>query len=101
MRSPGVVVDTPVLNDHLCLLQAVEDLTIQAFVPELCSVIPASLQAAPILLPCPCKTSICRSFVTICSAANLFLGIVLLLSRLILSHRLVQKRPVRSPVLAP
>jgi transposase len=33
------------------------------------------------LLPCPCSTSIGRSFVTICSAANLFLGIFLLLPR--------------------
>jgi hypothetical protein len=35
MRPSGVVVNTPVLDDHLSLLQAVEDLTIQAFVPEL------------------------------------------------------------------
>jgi hypothetical protein len=83
MRPSGVVVNTPVLDDHLSLLQAVEDLAIQAFVPELCSVIPASLQADAILLPCPCITSICRSLVTICSAAKFFLGIFLLLPRLI------------------
>jgi hypothetical protein len=35
--------------------------------------------------------------VTICSAPSRFFGIFLLLSRLILSQRLVQKRPVRSP----
>ena len=83
MRPSGVVVDAPVLDDHLSFLQTVEDLAIQAFVSEFRSVIPASLQAAAMLLPCPCITSICRSFVTICSAPNLFLGIVILLPRLI------------------
>lgn len=38
----------------------------------------ASLQAAETLLLCPCITSICRSFVTICLATNLFLGIFFL-----------------------
>lgn len=57
MRSSSVVVNAPVLDDHLSPLQAIEDLAIQAFVSELCSVIPASLQADAILLPCPCITS--------------------------------------------
>jgi hypothetical protein len=49
-----------------------------------------------IVLPCPCSTSIWRSFVTICSAASFFLAIFFLLSSSILSYRLVQKKPVRS-----
>ncbi|MEO6608435.1 MAG: hypothetical protein ABIN69_08195 [Aestuariivirga sp.] len=47
-------------------------------------------------MPCACSTSIWRSFVTICSAASLFLAIFFLLSSSILSHRLVQKKQVRS-----
>ncbi|MDP1701653.1 MAG: hypothetical protein Q8L53_11950 [Aestuariivirga sp.] len=47
-------------------------------------------------MPCPCSTSIWRSFVTICSAASLFRAICFLLSSSILSYRLVQKKPVRS-----
>ena len=39
---------------------------------------------------------VCRSFVTISSAPNLLFGIFHLLSKPILSYRLVQKRPVRS-----
>jgi len=50
-----------------------------------------AIHGAATLLPCPCKTSIYCSFVTICSASNLFLGIIFL-SRLIVSHRLVQSR---------
>ena len=96
VRSSGVVVNAPVFNDHRGLLQAIEYLTVQAFVAELRSVVPTPLRAAAIHLPCPCKTSICRSFVTICSAPNLFLGIILLPPRLILTHRLVQKTPGRS-----
>lgn len=97
MWALGVVVDAPALYHDLRLFQAVEDLAIEAFIPEFCSVVPASLQAAARLLPCPCRTSICRSFVTICSAPNRRpLGIAPSPSRLILSSRLVQKRPVRS-----
>ena len=96
MRTFGVVVDAPHLDDCWRFLETVEDLTIEAFVPELCSVVPASLQATAIVLPCACKTSIWRSFVTICSAANLFLAIFFLFSSSTLSHRLVQKKPVRS-----
>ena len=58
--------------------------------------VPASLQATAIVLPWACNTSIWRSFVTICSAFSLFLAIFLLLSSSILSHRQVQKKPVRS-----
>ena len=35
MRPFGVVVDAPTFDDCLGLLQAVKDLAIQAFVPEL------------------------------------------------------------------
>ena len=34
MRAFGVVVDAPLLDNHLCLPEAVEDLTIEAFIPE-------------------------------------------------------------------
>ena len=73
-----------------------ENIAVQVFASELRSVIPAPLHAAATLLPCPCNTSICRNFVTACSSFDPFLGIVLLVSGLILSHRLVPKRPVRS-----
>src|SRR5262245_6037990 len=63
----------------------------------LCAALPVSLQAAARLLPCPCSTSICRSLMTICSVPNRRpLGIGPSPSRLILSSRLGQKRPVRS-----
>ena len=96
MRTFGGVVDAPFLNDHLRFFEAVEDFTIQTFIPEFCSVVPASLLATAIVLPCACSTSIWRSFLTICSAASLFLAIFFLLSSSILSHRLVQKKMVMS-----
>jgi hypothetical protein len=86
MRPPGVVVDAPIFDHFLSLLHAVEDLSVQAFVSELCSVIPASLQAEAMLLPFPCITAICRSFVTICSAPNRPLGMALLLPQAKFSH---------------
>ena len=94
MRTFGVVVDAPFLDDHLGFLETVEDLAIEAFIPELCSVVPASLQARAIVLPEGCNTLIWQSFITICSAASLFLAIFFLLASSILSYRLVQKKPV-------
>src|SRR5918998_1065305 len=35
MRAHRVVVPTPVLDDHLCLLQCVEDLSFQKLIPKL------------------------------------------------------------------
>jgi len=35
MRSFGVVVATPFLDDHLCLLEATEDFSVEQFVPKL------------------------------------------------------------------
>lgn len=35
MRPSFVVVDTPLFDDHLGFLKAVEDLAVQRFVPEL------------------------------------------------------------------
>ena len=57
---------------------------------------PASLQAAAMLLHWLCRTYTCRSFVTICSAPNLFFGIGLLFPGYLLSFHLVQKMPVMS-----
>ena len=51
MRTFGVVVDAPFLDDHLGFLETVADLAIEAFIPELCSVVPASLKATAIVLP--------------------------------------------------
>ena len=96
MRPSGVIVDAPVFDDQLTLLHAVEDLSTQAFVSEFYSVLPASLQADAMLFLFPCITSICRSFVTNCWAANFFLGIFFSSPGQILSFRLVQKKPVRS-----
>ena len=96
----GVVVDAPFIDDHLGFLETVEDLAIEAFIPELCSVVPASLQATAIVLPWACNASIWRSFVTICSAASLFLAIFFLLSSSILSYRLLQKKQLRSQLSA-
>ena len=72
MRTFGVNVSAPHLDDHLCFLETAEEFAVEAFVQELCSVVPASLQATEIVLPWACNTSIWRSFVTICSAASLF-----------------------------
>lgn len=74
-----LVVDAPSLDDRLNLLQALEHLAVQAFVPDLCSVVRASLQAVAMVLRRPCDTPICGGFVTIYSAANLFRGMFLLL----------------------
>jgi hypothetical protein len=61
--------------DHdLSLFQAVEDFQLEALIPELCSEIPASLQASAVLLPWARCTSIWRNFAMICSELNLFFG---------------------------
>jgi hypothetical protein len=65
---------SPLLDDNLSLFQAVEDLSVKQFDPELCCDIPASRQATGVGLPCAIDTSIWRSSVTICSALNLFFG---------------------------
>ena len=35
MRPPRVVMDSPVFDHHLCFPEAVENLAVEAFVPEL------------------------------------------------------------------
>src|SRR5476651_2629792 len=65
---------SPLLDDDLSFFQTVEDLSVEQFVPELCSDMPASRQATGVGLPCAIDTSIWRSSVTICSALNLFFG---------------------------
>src|SRR5918997_465211 len=74
MRPHTVVVIAPRADDHLSFLEAVEDLQLQALVPELCSEMAASLQARAMLLPCASCTSIWRSLAMICSGLNLFFG---------------------------
>lgn len=56
-----------------------------------CDACPVSGAATGVGLPSAIDTSIWRSSVTICSALNLFFGMAKLLSKLILSQRLVQK----------
>jgi len=51
MWSDGVVVFSPLLDDDLGFLQAVEDLTVQELVAQFCSEIPASRQAIGVGLP--------------------------------------------------
>jgi hypothetical protein len=87
---------SPLLDDDLCFFQAAEDLSVEQFVPELCSDMPASRQATGVGLRCAIDTSIWRSSVTICSALNLFFGMTQAPFQAILSQRLVQKSPVRS-----
>jgi len=65
---------SPLLDNNLCLFQAVEDFSIQQLIAELCCDIPASRQATGVAFPCAIETSIWRSSVTICSALNLFFG---------------------------
>ena len=63
-------------DHHLSLLEAVEDLQLQALIPELCSEMAASLQAGALLLPWANCTSIWRNMAMICSGLNLLFGIV-------------------------
>jgi hypothetical protein len=65
---------SPLLDNDLCFLQAVEDFAIQQLIAQFCCDIPASRQASGAALPCAINTSIWRSSVTICSALNLFFG---------------------------
>src|SRR5918997_7058448 len=74
MRPHTIVVVLPSAEDHLGLLEAVEDLQLQALVPELCSEMAASLQASAMLLPWASCTSIWRSLAITCSELNLFFG---------------------------
>src|ERR671913_2259075 len=74
MRPHAVVVVPPGADDHLSFFEAVEDLQLQALVPELCSEMAASLQASAILLPWASCTSIWRNVAMICSGLNLFFG---------------------------
>jgi hypothetical protein len=62
------------LDDNLSFFQAVEDLSIEELIAELCCDISAVRQASGADLPCAIDTSIWRSSVTICSALNLFFG---------------------------
>ena len=69
-----MIVIAPSPNDHLSLLEAIEELQLQALIPELCSEMAASLQASAMLLPWASCTSIWRSLAMIYSGVNLFFG---------------------------
>ena len=75
MRSNGVVVPTPALDDDLGLLERVEDLAVEQLVPELTSVTLIERIASATGRPCAVSTSTCRSFATISSGLCLFLDI--------------------------
>ena len=92
MGSGGVVVAAPLSDDGLGLLQAVEDLSVQQLVTQLCD-IPASRHAIGADLPCDIKTSIWRSKITICSALKRFFGITRFLSKSVSLKPLGTKRP--------
>ncbi len=55
---------SPLLDQHLCLLQRVEDLVIEKLVPELCSEMPRRRHTSPVLCPCESKTSASRRIAT-------------------------------------
>jgi hypothetical protein len=71
----AVAVIAPGTDHDLTLFQAVEDLQLQALIPELCSELATSLQASAMLLPWASCTSIWRGFAMICSELNLFFGV--------------------------
>src|SRR3712207_7754271 len=74
MRPHAIVMIPPGTHHHLSFSQAVEDLQLQALVPELCSEMAASLQASAMLLPWASCTSIWRNVAITCSGLNLFFG---------------------------
>jgi hypothetical protein len=86
-------VAAPLSDDALGLLQAVEDLSVQQLVTQLCYDIPASRHAIGADLPCDIKTSIWRSKITICSALKRFFGITSFLSKPVSIKPLGKKRP--------
>jgi hypothetical protein len=65
---------SPLLDDNLRFLQAVENFSIQQLIAQFCSDMSASRQAPGVAFTCAIDTSIWRSSVTICSALNLFFG---------------------------
>src|SRR5918997_3317268 len=73
VRSKGVVVPTPALDDDLGLLERGEDLAVEQLVPELTSVTPIERIASATLRPCETSTSTWRSLATISSGLCLFL----------------------------
>ena len=72
VRPDGGVVAAPVFDEYLGFVQRVEDLALEQFIPEACTVTPICLTASAIGLLCPCSTSICRSFDTISSGLSHF-----------------------------
>ena len=74
MGPHAVVVIALGADDHLGLIHAVEDLQLQALVPELCSEMAASLQASAMLLPWASCTLIRRNVTIACSGLNLLFG---------------------------
>ena len=67
VRSDGVVVAPPALDDDLGFTQRVEDLAVEQFVTKTTSLTPIWRIASTMPWPCETRTSTCRSFVTISS----------------------------------
>ncbi|HZL38931.1 MAG TPA: hypothetical protein VFC45_01470 [Pseudolabrys sp.] len=75
MRPPLLFVPlAPLLDDDQGFLQAVEDLSIEQLIAQLCCDISAVRQASGADLPRAIDPSIWRSTIAICSALNLFFG---------------------------
>ena len=69
------MVPAPALDHDLRLLERIEDLAVEQFVPELTCVTPIERIASATGRPCAVSTSTCRSFATISSGLCLFLDI--------------------------
>jgi hypothetical protein len=75
---PDRVVLLPPLPDHnRDLFQKIEDLSVETFIPQPCTVIPPSLQVCGVDFPFAICTSICRKIVTIRSGLDFSIGISL------------------------
>src|SRR5215204_5001118 len=79
MRADGVVMASPAFDHNAGLLECVEDLPIQQFVPQPTSVTPIVRIASATGVPCATSTSTWRSLETISSGVCLFFRIVILL----------------------
>ena len=77
MRPNGVVVPAPSLDEHLSLLERVEDLAVEQLVSELCSDMPIRRQISPTVIPWLKRTSASRRWPMICSTEKRLFAIYL------------------------
>jgi hypothetical protein len=84
---------SPLLDDNLRFLQAVEDFAVQQLIALFFSDMPASRQATGVGFPCAINTSIWRSSVTICPALNLFFRLTRAPLHAHFFHKLWPKKP--------